>query len=194
MVAWGDVPTWVTAGVAFMALIGASLAYRTQSEQLRLQRIQFQDQTRIQEREQADQIDVVARTISKEAQESWLAKHQGELAHPHAHSVVVTNGSKRPIREVACKVEVGRNDGSAHALGEGVYGYMAGTDFVGHFIERGSGSTMPVLRAGMKAGFAWSGAAEYPRIVWTVRFTDDAGRHWEIDTDLHLRKLDHRDW
>ena len=67
MVAWGDVPTWVTAGVAFLALIGASLAYRTQSEQLRLQRIQLADQTRVQEREQANQIDVVWQHIDSRA-------------------------------------------------------------------------------------------------------------------------------
>ena len=30
MVAWGDIPTWVTAGVAFLTLIGATLAYKTQ--------------------------------------------------------------------------------------------------------------------------------------------------------------------
>jgi hypothetical protein len=29
--------------------------------------------------------------------------------------------------------------------------------------------------------------------LW-VRFTDDAGLHWEIDNDLHLKKLDSRDW
>jgi hypothetical protein len=29
----------------------------------------------------------------------------------------------------------------------------------------------------------------------TVRFTDDAGLHWQIDPDLHLKKLnDRRDW
>jgi hypothetical protein len=27
----------------------------------------------------------------------------------------------------------------------------------------------------------------------TLRFTDDAGLHWQIDHDLHLRKLDNRD-
>jgi hypothetical protein len=57
MVDWGDALTRVTAGVAFMALIGAVLAYRTQSEQLRLQRIQLEDRTRIQEREQANLVD-----------------------------------------------------------------------------------------------------------------------------------------
>jgi hypothetical protein len=28
----------------------------------------------------------------------------------------------------------------------------------------------------------------------TLRFTGDAGLHWQIDHDLHLEKLDNRDW
>jgi hypothetical protein len=28
----------------------------------------------------------------------------------------------------------------------------------------------------------------------TARFTDDAGMHWQIDPDLHLGKLNSRDW
>jgi hypothetical protein len=27
-----------------------------------------------------------------------------------------------------------------------------------------------------------------------VRFTDDAGLHWQIDHDLHLERLSDRDW
>jgi hypothetical protein len=42
---WGDVPTWAGNGrVAFGALIGASLTYRAQSAQVRLQRQQLADQ------------------------------------------------------------------------------------------------------------------------------------------------------
>ena len=55
------------------------------------------------------------------------------------------------------------------------------------------GGVKSLLRADHKAGFAfsWSAATTYPACV---RFTDDAGLHWEIDKDLHLRKFDHRDW
>ena len=54
---------------------------------------------------------------------------------------------------------------------------------------------MPVLRAGHTAGFVWSfTAAQYPRLLAWIRFTDDAGLHWEIDTALHLEKLKRRDW
>ena len=94
MVAWGDIPTWVTAGVAFLALIGATLAYRAQSEQLRLQRIQLEDQTRVQEREQANLVDVRASAIDG-AQAKVLPDDRSEPVH----MVVVTNGSKRPAPE-----------------------------------------------------------------------------------------------
>ncbi|HET6192244.1 MAG TPA: hypothetical protein VFE59_35200 [Trebonia sp.] len=30
--------------------------------------------------------------------------------------------------------------------------------------------------------------------VVAVRFTDDAGLHWETDRDQHLRRLAERDW
>jgi hypothetical protein len=55
--------------------------------------------------------------------------------------------------------------------------------------------TKPVLRADQTAVFVWSfTAALYPRFISWVRFTDDAGLHWEIDISLHLKKLDFRDW
>jgi hypothetical protein len=54
---------------------------------------------------------------------------------------------------------------------------------------------MPVLGAGHRAGFVWGfTAAHYLRPMTWVRFTDDADLSWEIDTHLHLKKLDKRDW
>lgn len=76
----------MTAAVAFLALIAATLAYKTQSEQLRLQRIQLEDQTRVQEREQANLIDVRASAIDG-AQAKVLPDDKGESVH----MLVVTN-------------------------------------------------------------------------------------------------------
>jgi hypothetical protein len=58
-----SVSTRVTAWIAFLALIEAVLAYRTESDQLRLQRIHLEDKARAQEREQAGLVDVSARPI-----------------------------------------------------------------------------------------------------------------------------------
>jgi hypothetical protein len=196
VVAWGDVPTWVTAGVAFLALIGATLAYKTQSEQLRLQRIQLEDQTRVQEREQANLVDVRAGAIDG-AQARVLPDDKGEPVH----MVVVTNASKRPVREVTVKIEAIQADESIrHRKLADLWGVMetyalGSTARAQTFVPTERSSTMPVLRAGQTAAFVWGfTAALYPRLISWVRFTDDAGLHWEIDTSLHLEKLAKRDW
>jgi hypothetical protein len=197
MVDWGDVPTWVTAGVALAALIAASRAYRTQSEQLRLQRVQLEDQTRIQEREQANLIDVSARVIDG-AQAQVLPKDESVPVH----MVVVTNGSNRPVREVAVLVEAASDDMSvrhekvlAEVSGTLETYALGSTAQAQAFVPVDRSGTMPVLRSGQSAGFVWSfSTAQYRRLIPWVRFTDDAGLHWEIDNSLHLEKLAERDW
>jgi hypothetical protein len=50
------------------------------------------------------------------------------------------------------------------------------------FVPTERSSTMPVQRAGQTAAFVWGfTAALYPRLISWVRFTDDAGLHWQID-------------
>jgi hypothetical protein len=200
MMNWGDVPTWVTAGVAFLALIGATLAYRAQSEQLRLQRIQLADQTRIQEREQANKVGIGAYPIDGE-----LAKVLPEDKGAPVHMVVVINGSERPIRKVASKIEAmelaGRATGQHDDKLADVYGSLEPYDLRPGarretFVFGARDHTMPVLRANRKAAFVWSfTVAEYPELSALVRFDDDAGLHWEVSyPDLHLQKLHKRDW
>jgi hypothetical protein len=108
MVDWGDIPAWLTAVVAFLALIAAGLAYRKQSEQLRLQseqlrlqQAQLEDQTRVQEREQANQIDVYWQNIDPSM---WLRQLLKRGANVDKE-LVVANNSKRPIRSVTCKLQ-----------------------------------------------------------------------------------------
>lgn len=196
MVAWGDVPTWLLVGVGVVGGGAALWQLGLQRRQLHDQQEVTRAQTRLQERQQADQVDVVARAIDGE---------QGQV-HPHTrgepvHMVVVTNGSNRPIGEVACKIQVIGTDPSVQREGlADVYGELvpvalklSGRDE--NFKPQGHASNMPVLRAGRKAGFVWGFTiADYPSIVPRVRFTDDAGLSWEITADLHLHNLDRRDW
>jgi hypothetical protein len=187
--AWGDVPTWVAVGGAFLGS-GAVLW------QLGLQRIQFADQTRLQERRQADAIDVRVGG----AEGGQLEVLPPDKSRP-VHVFVVSNNSHRPIREVACKIEAIHHDGTTrHNKLADVYGIVE-TVALGPgartetFVLEAHASTKPVLRAGTKAWFAWSfTAADYPSLLSWVRFTDDAGLHWEVTTDLHLEKLSKRDW
>jgi hypothetical protein len=189
VVAWGDVPTWV-------AVSGALLGSGAALWQLRLQRIQFADQTRLQERRQADAIDVRVGG----AEGGQLGVLPPDESQP-VHAIIVSNNSHRPIREVACSIEAIHCDGTTrHNKLADVYG-MAEALALGPgaqaetFVVEAHASTKPVLRAGTRAWFAWNfPAADYPRLLSWVRFTDDAGLHWEITTDLHLKKLPKRDW
>lgn len=193
MVAWGDVPTWVTAGVAFLALIGASLAYRTQSEQLRLQQVQLADQTRVQEREQANQIDIAWQHIDPRA---LLLMEEFTKVDS---MLVVVNNSRRPIRSVTSKLARSATSGESEperpADGAGELRPYPPDRQEDTFIVVG-GPTVPVVKAGAKGGFIWL-SADKPELKWLnfwVRFTDDADLDWEIDTGLHLEKLAERDW
>jgi hypothetical protein len=108
--------------------------------------------------------------------------------------VVVTNGSDRPIREVACKIEVIEVDENIRRQKPAdVYGEIAtialgpGATAAETFVPQARASTVPALRAGHKAGFVWDfTVAQYTRFLVWVRFTDDAGLHWEVTTDRKL--------
>ena len=203
MVDWGDVPTWVTAGVALLALVAAVRAYQDQSaglkkqaEAVEMQRQQLEAQTRLQEREQADPVDVQVRAYDG-AQATVLPRDKGE----QVHMVVVINNSNRPIRFVVPKVEPGDGNwkGTQGAKIADVLGEMTpigvGSARVDAFEFKARTGVMPLLRAGHKAAFAWGlTVLARPSIRSCVRFTDDAGLVWEVDSFLHLQKLSSRDW
>jgi hypothetical protein len=172
-----------------------STPFNLQRIQLRDQQKVIERQTRLQEREQANQVNVSMRGIDG-AQAKVLPEDKGELVH----MAVVANGSNRPIREVSAKIEVIRRDGArfdkmADTYGEVVaFGLGAGAE-AETFVFQQHASTMPVLVSNRKAAFVWPFTApDHPNLLSWVRFTDDAGLHWEIDTSLHLTRLDNRDW
>jgi hypothetical protein len=192
MAAWGDVPTWLLVAVG---AVGGGAALR----QLGLQRTQLRDQqeviraqTQLLQRQQADQVDVATRLF-----DGVRVGAAGQI-----HMVVVTNNSARPIREVACQIDAIPAEASVRIRHHvTLYGELVPLMPIGPeaqdeaFEVQERGDTMPVLRAGHKAGFVWDVPnVLYPRIIPWARFTDDAGLHWEITADLHLKKLDRRDW
>jgi len=141
VVNWGDFPTWLAVFGGFAAA-GAALW------QLQLQRIQLTDQTRIQERLQADAIDVTASSID--------GVQAGLLPSGHAEQVIlvmVTNGSKRPIRDVACKVAAIQVDQTTHEKPADLHGEIwppaSGPNAQPEkFFAQGPGPVMSVLRVG----------------------------------------------
>jgi hypothetical protein len=83
-------------------------------------------QTLIQERQQADQIDVVARTIDG-VQAGVLGRDEvPKGGRALVHMVAVVNGSKRPVRDVICKIEAIQADESIrHEKAADLYGELA---------------------------------------------------------------------
>jgi hypothetical protein len=55
------------------------------------------------------------------------------------------------------------------------------------------GPAVPAVRGGGRAGFEFSSPRNTACDRLKVRFTDDAGLHWELDHELHLVRLDDRD-
>jgi hypothetical protein len=99
---WGDVPTWVAAGAAGAALVGAALAYRKQSEavagqneQLRLQREQFADQQEA-NREQAKVLKLQAEDLR--ASLAKLQRETQEQRGAQARRIWVTEEHSRQPR------------------------------------------------------------------------------------------------
>lgn len=89
MVALGDVPTW-------LAVIGAAI---TAWVALR----QFARQTRVLERQQADQVDVRPLSVAI-SPPGTPPPGPGESGDDY-HVAVVYNGSRRPIHDVVCRIE-----------------------------------------------------------------------------------------
>lgn len=189
---WGDVPTWL---LVVLAAVGGGAALW----QLRLQRRQLQDQqddmarrTRQLERVQADAIDL-----------SWqptapLAAAPDQNSSQPVWTGVVQNDSRRPIRDVVCRVQphpAQDFSGGSEIVAEIVSLEPGPDDPLLEFGRMWLGDRVQLVRSGAKFGFQTTiRAADHGVARMKVRFTDDAGLHWEIDPDLHLSKLDARDW
>ncbi len=120
-----------------------------------------------------------------------VAVAESDLSDPKktVHMAVVGNGSGRPIRDVVCRIKphpVRGYDWEAAVVAE-----LAGRP---PFRNPRQAGQAPLIRAGQTFGFRFPFPfGDHPDARMKVRFTDDAGLHWQIDHDLHLEKLEHRD-
>ena len=107
----------------------------------------------------------------------------------------VHNRSARPIRDVAGRIEPSRGDSLVQA---GRVGRLVQFDRArgGRVLtDQASEPRVDLVRADGTVEFIFPVEAEaHPKARITARFTDDAGLHWQIDPDLHLEKLNSRDW
>jgi hypothetical protein len=109
----------------------------------------------------------------------------GESANPPRLYVgEVTNGSRRPIRNAACRIEPEPGDSLQEAKRVGIIAEPGMSE----------GTHIPFIRVGATGVFAFAvEVAEHLKPRMTARFTDDVGLHWQISPDLELKKLGSRD-
>jgi hypothetical protein len=147
------------------------------------------------ERQQAEAIDLKPGSTTRPIP-GYDVESQGSV-----QDADIVNESRRPIRNVACRIEASPGAGLQQARLAGVYFTVPAITFPGgpvrpasRGLEAAEKPTIPLLRAGETGSFVFAvGTEQDPEARVTLRFTDDAGLHWQIDHDLHLEKLDNRD-
>ncbi len=206
---WTDVRTWAGFGIV---IIGAAIALT----QMDMQRRQLRSQQRVLEGEvernkrrdalldgQLRELDQRTRTLDRQQAEaidlrtSWtLAKAPGSdppIQHK-VHVAEVANNSRRPIRNITCRIEPEPGDGMQTPRSVGMYAQSDMPQSRAR-IDLSEGTHIPLLRADVAGAFAFAAeTAAHPKARMTTRFTDDAGLHWQINHDLHLEQLPGRDW
>jgi hypothetical protein len=212
----------VLAAIALLALIAAIAAYRKQadaardvSRQVNLQSQQLEDQRQANAK-QAQVLDAQLREMQQRAEAIerqqadatrltptwWSGQVPGIRAKPgpNVHMARVENRWHRPITNVVCRILPAPGDAMRVAA---LVGRMLKSDpppgpppglgprWV--LVDQAEDTTVALVRPGEGAGFVFIyEAGQYPDARMTVRFTDDAGLHWQINHDEHLEKLDNR--
>jgi len=190
---------------------------RVQSSRLGLQEQQFEEQRTINRKrdelldKQIRESEQRARTFDRQQAEAIDLK-PGSTMRPvpgydleskgRVHDADVANASPRPIRNITCRIEASPGAGLQEARLAGVFFTIPEITFSGgpvrparRALETAETPTIPLLRAGETGSFVFAVSTEQdPKARVTLRFTDDACLHWQIDHDLHLEKLDNRDW
>lgn len=123
-----------------------------------------------------------------------------------AHAVMVVNGSGRPIRNVISTIWTDHPSFAAapsrlnfaNRIGEFVDAVLGSAATVEQLVTTENTDRLKVLRAHRRGALVFPfNTNDYlnPKFTVMVRFTDDAGLHWQIDGDLRLTKLERRaDW
>jgi uncharacterized membrane protein len=206
---WTDVRTWAGFGIV---IIGAGIALT----QMDMQRRQLRSQQRVLEGEvernkrrdalldgQLRELEQRARTLDRQQAEAVDLKLSSNAekvpgseppSQHRVHVAEVANNSRRPIRDVSCRIEPEPGDGPYGSRRTGVY---ALSEMPASRVRIGlsDGTHIPLLRADVAGAFVFAvDTKEHPIPRTTLRFTDDAGLHWQINHDLHLEQLPGRDW
>jgi hypothetical protein len=189
--ALGDLPTW---GLFIGAVAAALIALR----QLTIQRRDSAALNRQLIRQQANDID----TIWLDGAAVMVRSGDGGAVAVGEVVVLVSNGSKRPIRNLNCWLETRGSKERLHPLRHGPVTEerrLSHTHEIDAVPLSGTGfAPAPILRPGSAYGFVLPMAPNDAASVAAgfelssrpmVLFTDDADNMWRIDDNLRLREV-----
>ena len=164
-----------------------------QAEDLRESLKERARQRQVAEREQADKVVFHMSTIPFPAYSEQDVSGFDVAPGDVVHMAVVTNESRRPIRDVACKY----GDNIAVVVGRLVDQQPDAPGNPSRLVDWLNRPEAEVIRAGETYGFAFELKSNQVLLIdgrGEGRFTDDVGLHWQLDGDLHLEQLTNRDW
>jgi hypothetical protein len=179
---------WATAAFTGLAVVVAAVGGWIALRQLREQQDVIRRQTAQLERRQAEKVGF-----------SWeSARPVNETLDDLVWMGVVLNDSHRPIRDVICRLQPGPGrdfdveaQGVAEIVDAGIASNVSAPVLVNLRLDR----RVALIRAGARFAFKTSVPVKDHGVArMMVRFTDDAGLQWQVDPDLHLEKLERREW
>jgi hypothetical protein len=200
---WADVRAWVTFAVVLVGVPTALIQLNLQRLQLRSQQKVISDEADRNKRRdelldgQLRELEQRAQVLERQQAEAVEFSGEPGASLPNAedpsktvHMAVVRNMSGRPIRDVVCRIKP--NSVQDYDWEAAVVAELASSP---PFRNPRQGGRALLIRAGQTFGFRFPfPVVDHPDALMKVRFTDDAGLHWEIDSDLRLVKLAGRDW
>jgi hypothetical protein len=166
---------------------------------------ELEQRKRVLEREQADKVGLSFSSAVFESR--YIEDGEASAVDPGVtvHMAVVSNESHRSIRDVKCRWGAPLDDDTLEIFGRPSYssysvvvGRLANPEPGAQREELGlleGGDHATLIRARQRYGFVFEIPIQQILIGDGIlaRFTDDAGLHWQIDHDMHLKKLDNRD-
>lgn len=218
---WGDIPTWLAVIVASVGgwialsqlrqqqdVIEADIGRQRQRDDLLERQLrELADRERSRQREQAEQVILTGRrVILAPPLESGGETAQSRRRPPASTggSCNVQNESRRPVRQVACRLvldgrivmpsqfDVGTLlRGPGGVVSQGMFVPARPDDF-----DLGVGKYLNLLAGGeITAKFPGpEGLTSYEKARYLIRFTDDADRRWQLDDDMHLQPAPDKSW
>jgi hypothetical protein len=175
--AWGDVPTWLLAGLAaaagWVGFVQLAILRRQIAEEI--------DRNEKRDRlldKQLDEAERRARSERRQLVEDVEVKFTGKTGD-------VVNNSKRPINDITCKI-MSKVDRVSLALATASAQVVGGSTGPGFVIGSKPVSRFETLPPGATCEFTFDNLTESPDQVLVAWFTDDDEFRWQLDEHQRL--------